>query len=173
MSSNANGLHHDATELQSPTLKVRGEFLEGSEFFLGVLLAGENVRMSKPTMSSGVCQTGAPPAGGRRCLSAGAKQHGRLYTELMDTLVDIFEKKNQLWQLLNVSPTPWKLIYPDAAANRSRPTLTLTPNIRHQPPQLLSPPHTLIMRPNHACLRLLIYVQCAVTSCSGFVTTNW
>lgn len=58
-----------------------------------MLLTGENVRMSKPTMSSGVCRTGAPPAGGRRCLSAEAKQHGRLYTELMGALVDIFEKK--------------------------------------------------------------------------------
>lgn len=153
---------------------MREEFLEGSEVFLEVLLTGENVRMSKPTMSSGVCQTGAPPAGGRCCLSAGAKQHGRLYTELMDALVDIFEKKkNQLWEPLNVSPTPWKFTYPDAAANRSRPTLTLTPNIRHQPLQLLSPPHTLIRRPNHACLRLLICVQSAVTSCSGFVTANW
>lgn len=39
---------------------------------------------------------GAPPDGGRRCLSAAAKQHGRFHTELIDTLFDIFERKIQI-----------------------------------------------------------------------------
>lgn len=52
--------------------------------------------LSKFRLLSNICDGGAPPDGGQRCLSAAAKQQGRFHTELIETLFDIFERKIQI-----------------------------------------------------------------------------